>query len=119
MSDSELLQVIYEKVLSMDKEMQSFRNEMQSFKSDMGSVKDDVQSLKNDMGSVKDELRAIHNRLDVVEVKATLTLEKVENLRLDMKVFERDTKKELHRLHDAQETLITVLEQKGILPTVK
>ena len=98
MSDSELLQVIYEKVLSMDKEMQSFRNEMQS---------------------VKDELKAIHNRLNVVEVKANLTLEKVEDLRLDMKIFERDTKKELHRLHDAQETLITVLEQKGILPTVK
>ena len=91
MSDSELLQVIYEKVLSMDKEMQS----------------------------MKDELKTIHNRLDVVEVKATLTLEKVEDLRLDMKIFERDTKKELHRLHDAQETLITVLEQKGILPTVK
>ena len=98
MSDSELLQVIYEKVLSMDKEMQSFRNEMQS---------------------VKDELKAIHNRLNVVEVKANLTLEKVEDLRLDMKIFECDTKKEIHKLHDAQETLITVLEQKGILPTVK
>ena len=67
MSDSELLQVIYEKVLSMDKEMQSFRNEMQS---------------------VKDELKAIHNRLNVVGVKANLTLEKVEDLRLDMKIFE-------------------------------
>ena len=43
---------------------------------------------------------------------------KLDNLVLDNKIFERSIKKEIKLLQDAQDTLIEVLEHKGILPVV-
>ncbi len=55
MTDTELLQALY--------------NDMQSMKEDMQSMKGDMQSMKEDMQSMKDELRHVKERLTSLELK--------------------------------------------------
>lgn len=63
--------------------------------------------------------KTTNNRLGVLEVKADMTHRKIGNLEFAMKSMERDIKKDIRMLYDAQETLIVVLEGKGILPQVR
>ena len=69
---------------------------------------------------------SIENRLGVLEIKQDTTQRKldnldfkVDNLAISMKGSERNIKKDIRLLQDGQETLIAVLEAKGILPRVE
>lgn len=65
------------------------------------------------------QISSINNRLEMLEIRQELTHKKLDNLTLDIKVSERSIKKDIKLLQDAEETLITVLEHNGILPTAK
>lgn len=58
-------------------------------------------------------------KIELLDLKQDLTHKKLDNLTLDVKVSERAIKKDIRLLQDAQDTLIEVLEQKNILPSVK
>jgi len=69
---------------------------------------------------------SIESRLGVLEIKQDITQRKldnldfkVDNLAISMKGSERNIKKDIRLLQDGQETLIVVLEAKGILPRVE
>ena len=66
-----------------------------------------------------DELKSINSRLEMLELKHDLTHKKLDNMTLDIKVSERSIKKDIKLLQDAQDTLVEVLEQNGILPKIK
>lgn len=68
---------------------------------------------------VLNELKNINARLELLELKQDLTHKKLDNLTLDVKVSERSIKKDIKLLQDAQDTLVEVLEQSGILPKIK
>ena len=80
-----------------------------------------LDSIMEQLEVIKDGMKqfdVINSRLDVLEVKQELMHKKMDNLVLDNKIFERSIKKEIKLLQDAQDTLIEVLEHKGILPVV-
>lgn len=80
-----------------------------------------LDSIMEQLEVIKDGMKqfdVINSRLDVLEVKQELMHKKLDNLVLDNKIFERSIKKEIKLLQDAQDTLIEVLEHKGILPVV-
>lgn len=58
-------------------------------------------------------------KIELIDLKQDLTHKKLDNLTLDVKVSERAIKKDIRLLQVAQDTLIEVLEQKNILPSVK
>ena len=68
---------------------------------------------------ILDELKSINSRLEMLELKHDLTHKKLDNMTLDIKVYERSIKKDIKLLQDAQDTLVEVLEQNGILPKIK
>lgn len=59
--------------------------------------------------TLKTLLQPINSRLDDIEIK-------IDTLKLDQKTSERAIRKDIHYLNDKVDTLIEVLEQKGILP---
>ena len=69
MTDTELLQALYNDMQAMKGDMQSMKEDMQSMKEDMQSMKEDIQSMKEDMQSMKDELRHVKERLTTLELK--------------------------------------------------
>lgn len=70
------------------------------------------------LDSLTKRMDSIDKRMEMLEIKQDLTHKKLDNLTLDMKVSEREIRKDIRQLQDGQETLITVMENKGILPKV-
>ena len=63
-----------------------------------------------------EKLKPVYDRLDRLEYKQDRTEKKVDNLHLDMKIMERDIKRDIHTLQDQTETVIEVLKQNDLLP---
>lgn len=58
----------------------------------------------------------ILDRLDIIEHKQDRTEKKVDDLRLDVAVAERDIRRDIHELKDEMETVIEVLKMNELLP---
>lgn len=83
-------------------------------------------AIKEELEPINKRLDSMDNRLGLLEVKADTTHRKIgdldfkfESVEFKMKEMERSIKRDIHLLNDAQETLITIMELKGILPKVE
>ncbi len=65
----------------------------------------------------KEMFQKILDRLDIIELKQDRTTKKLEDLRLDVAVAERDIRRDIHELKDEMETVIEVLKMNDLLPT--
>lgn len=92
----------------------------------MALTKEDLQAISSLMDgklepfnekldSMDQRLDGMDQRLEFVEMKQDLMQKKLDDLAFDMKVSERAITKEIRLLQDAQNTLIVVLQGKGIL----
>ena len=108
MNDSEKLDLIMERLDAIDNGMEVINNGMEVINNGMETINNEMKQFE-----------VINSRLDVLEYKQGLMHKKLDNLVFDMRVSERSLKKEIKLLQDVQETLITVLEHKAILPAVK
>ena len=68
---------------------------------------------------IHEELTPVYERLDIIDIKQGMTHKKIDDIELNMKISERAIRKDIALLKDAEETLITVMEAKGILPKVE
>lgn len=57
----------------------------------------------------------ILDRLDIIEHKQDRTEKKVDDLRLDVAVSERDIRRDIHELKDEMETVIEVLKMHDLI----
>lgn len=62
------------------------------------------------------KLEPINNRLDIIELKQDRTSKKLEDLRLDVSIAERDIRRSIHELKDEMETVIEVLKMNEMIP---
>lgn len=62
------------------------------------------------------KLKPIQDKLEEIEIEQTETKIKVDNIQLEIKKQDRANRKDFKRLYDGMDTLVEVLEQKGILP---
>lgn len=58
----------------------------------------------------------ILDRLDIIELKQDRTAKKLEDLRLDVAVAERDIRRDIHELKDQMETVVEVLKMNELIP---
>lgn len=63
-----------------------------------------------------DRLTPIIERLDVIEYKQDRTTKKLDDLRLDIAVSERDIRRDILELKDEMETVIEILKQNELIP---
>lgn len=82
-------------------------------------VLEKVSSLENRMASMEANQEKMQESIGMLDIRVGLVQKRLENLELDVKVAERDIRRDIKLLQDGQETLIEVLEQKGILPDTK
>lgn len=62
--------------------------------------------------------KSLNDRIEVMEIKQKMTHKKLNNLALDFENMKKDIRSDIHALADETETLIAVMEAKGILPKV-
>lgn len=83
----------------------------------MSLDKEDLQAIGQLMDTKLDErLKPINDRLDIIEHKQDRTEKKVDDLRLDVAVAERDIRRDILELKDEMETVIEVLKMNELLP---
>lgn len=62
------------------------------------------------------KLKPVQNKLEDMDLKMERMQVELDALRLDVKTSERSIRKDINRLHDGMDTLVEILETKGILP---
>ena len=89
-------------------------------KEDLNAIKElmDVQlkPINEQFGKINDRLDKIEGRLDVMEVIQKRNTRKLDDLKLDIKIAERDIKRDIHDLNDEMDTVIEILKINDILP---
>ena len=58
----------------------------------------------------------VENRLEIIDLKCDTNRKRLDDLSLDVKLAERDIRKDIKNLQDTTETLVVVLQGRGILP---
>ena len=83
----------------------------------MALTKEDLNAIGQLMDTKLDELlKPINDRLDIIELKQDRTAKKLEDLRLDVAIAERDIRRDIHELKDEMETVIEVLKMHELIP---
>lgn len=83
----------------------------------MALTKEDLNAIGQLMDTKLDELlKPINDRLDIIELKQDRTAKKLDDLRLDVAVAERDIRRDIHELKDEMETVIEVLKMHELIP---
>lgn len=90
----------------------------------MALSKEDLQAisqlmddkLNTQLKPINDRLDAMDNRLNIIELKQDRTIKKLEDLRIDVAVAERDIRRDVFELKDEMETVIEVLRTNEMLP---
>lgn len=63
-----------------------------------------------------ERLDKMDERFEIVELKQDRTARKLEDLRLDIAIAERDIRRDIHLLKDETETVIEILKMHELLP---
>ena len=79
----------------------------------MALSKEDLQAINELMN---EQLKPINARLDIIELKQDRTAKKLEDLRLDVAIAERDIRRDIHELKDQMETVVEVLKMNELIP---
>ena len=90
--------------------------EVKEISSNQKSMDKKLDSMDKRLSSLETRFSSLEEKLEVVNFKCDTNRKKIEDLSLDLKLFERDVKKDLKQLHDTTETLVVVLKNNGLLP---
>ncbi|MCI9128368.1 MAG: hypothetical protein HFG28_14610 [Eubacterium sp.] len=82
----------------------------------MALTKEDLSAINELLKPINDRLDKMDDRLDVIELKQDRTAKKLEDLRLDVAIAERDIRRDIHELKDEMETVIEVLKMNELIP---
>lgn len=75
-----------------------------------------LDTIDGRLVKMDERLGKMDERLDILEMKQDLTAKKLDDLQLDVKIFERDTKRNFHKLNDEMDTVIEILKVNGLIP---
>ncbi len=79
-------------------------------------IKDRLDKMEGRLDKVEGHMGKIEGRLNVVEVLQRRTTKKLDDLRLDMMVFQGNVRQDIHDLGDQMETVVEILKINEILP---
>ena len=79
-------------------------------------IKDRLDKMEDRLDKMEDRLDKVEGRLNVVEVLQRRTTKKLDDLRLDMMVFQGNVRQDIHDLGDQMETVVEILKINEILP---
>lgn len=75
-----------------------------------------INSINGRLDKVELHLGKVDQRLDVIDFKQDRTAKKLDDLQLDVKLSERDIRRDIHILRDEMDTVIELLKIHNIVP---
>ena len=98
-----------EDLLAIKELLKPIHNRLDSMDSRLDKMDDRFDSMDG-------RLDSMDGRLDVIEMKQGITAKKLDDLLLNVKIFERDIRRDIHILNDEMETVVEKLKQHELLP---
>lgn len=106
-------------------DVSGLKEDVGELKADVSGLKADVSGLKGDVSSLKEEMLDTKMRLGKLEEKTDFMNRKIISMKQELRELKvsnehvhNEMKHEIARLKDAQDTIITVLSHKKILPII-
>lgn len=75
------------------------------------------ETLDEKLQSVHERLDKMEARLDILDIAGKRAAKKAEELQLDIKIAEREIRREVFNLTDELDTVVEILKINDILPT--
>ncbi len=75
-----------------------------------------LDKLIETVAQMQERFDKIDSRFDIIELKQDRTAKKLQDLRLDVAIAERDIRRDIHELKDEMETVIEVLRMNELIP---
>lgn len=79
-------------------------------------ILDRLDRIGGRFDEMDERLDKMDERFEIVELKQDRTARKLEDLRLDIAIAERDIRRDIHLLKDETETVIEILKMHELLP---
>ncbi len=111
--NNELLQAISD---MMDKKLEPVIAKVDTLDTNVNTLTANVNTLAAEIRTINGRLDRIEQRLDVIEFKQERTEKKLNDLQLNVELFERDIKRDIHTLRDEMDTVIELLKIHKIMP---
>lgn len=116
METKELLQAISE---IMDEKLTPAYKELEITNKKLNTLEESTNTTNQRLDRLESKLNELDEKVAILEIKHDITHKGLTDIQLNMKISERAIRKDISKLQDAEETLVTVLEMKGILPKAK
>ena len=81
----------------------------------LDKVDDRLDSLENRLDSLENSLDSLENSLKVVKLRQDKMSKKLTDLQLDIKIAEREIRRDIHDLNDEMETVIEVMKMNDLI----
>lgn len=78
-----------------------------------------INAIKAINKPIQDKLEDMDLKFDNMNLRISELQVQIDTLRLETKTAEKEIRRDIRRLQDGMDTLVEVLEQKGILPQAK
>lgn len=79
---------------------------------------EEQQKTNERVEKIGEHLEKLENKVEYMDQKINLTNSKLDDVRVDVKYSQKLVQKDINKLKDAQDTVIAVLEHRGILKSV-
>lgn len=67
------------------------------------------------LDALLENMDKINDRLDIIELKQDRDSKKLNDIQLDVKIAERDIRRDIHVLRDEMDTVIEILKQNELI----
>lgn len=108
MNSEQMMIAILDKLDKMDARMDRLESKITSMESRMTSMEFRMTSMESEMASMKSQMNYMNEKINLLN-------KKTDDLKTDLKYFQKNVQKDISKLQDAQDTIIAVLQGKGIL----
>ncbi|MDC7290192.1 hypothetical protein NXH76_20570 [Blautia schinkii] len=86
---------------------------------DLQAIAELVKPINERLDKLENGFATLENKVDTLAYKHDMTHRRLDDLSLDVRYAEREIRRDVRHLKDDTETLVVVLEGRGILPKVQ
>lgn len=111
----EKLNPVTERLDAMDIRLDRMDERLDKMDTRLDGIDERLDKVDTRLDGIDGRLDKVDCRLNILEFRQNHFSKKLEDLQLDMKIFERNVNRSLHRLTDEMETVIVILKQSGMV----
>ncbi len=116
MLDQKDLELLAGMINPINVQLGNINNRLDGIDARLDAVDTRLDAMDVRFDEIDARFNRVENRLEMIDLKCDTNRKRLDDLSLDVKLAERDIRKDIKNLQDTTETLVVVLQGRGILP---